>query len=1479
MKKVEDKLIPKTEDEFDAEDIKKVENYAKAINMLYCAVNPDDYRKISCCSTAKEMWDKLEVTYEGRDQVREAKIGFLTQEYEMFRMKEHEKIDDMLDRFSKIVNDLHALKKTYTDRDLVQKILRSLTSEWRSKADVIYESIGTSNVTIDGLRGNLKTYESTIFNPSLNDQRKGITLKAVKESTMDDSSVDDEVKLVMKKFCKLLRKKEKVEDGPVCYGCGEAGHIKNKCPKSGRNARHFKRQKAYISWGGDSGDESTDQDEDEVANLCLMAHEDQTDDVQEKKSSTTTMVQTRSNANVGTGVPQQGENSATGGRHPPITTGEAEALIQRVGITAEQFKEVLAALAPNREVVVGDVAGGPIGEKAGPAGSQGKKRKLEEEDESSSFERMSAFDRLGDPKSKKPRTSAFERLQDTRSARKGDLRDALKEKRGESTATSKNPYHQAVFSEVTPFSRRIMSCPLPDNFKTPQIKAYNGTTDPQDHLARFGANVVMYAYPEEIKCRCFLATLEGQACEWFHKLPKGSIDKWGDLAHKFLEHFASSQRQKLPFSHLLNVKIRKGEQLREFINRWEMEARDVQGADDQALIAMLQAALPQGDVRKELRRNPLSTYQEMLARAKYLALEEEDDEPPVQKEKKSGPPVAEGKKRKDYGKGPNPTGYHANRHPVHAVQSLPAPPHGRESYGVQDAPKYCEYNRNSTHNTSECVTLKKEIDQLIARGPPPRSERPSTSNRTWRRPPSPTAAITAGEGQEDGRRHLGRDCDDLDEEERQGRRHLGCRFIMGGNTGGDSVSSRKKWKNIVYLAETLVDTGNSVNVMYSNTFKELGLSRSDLKLIHTPLSGFTGDTIEAEGTITVKAGVGDGTHRLWVDMEFMVVQLDCAHHLILGRPGLEDLECVISPVHLCLKFNTPIGVGVAKGNQSLSRSCYVRATKSQARVDENVSTICAAIQKEEGRPRAEPAEEVEEVSLDPVEPERKVKVGKTLPLELKEQLLEVLRAFKGNWWTVYTDGSSATDASGGGVVAISPEGFKAYYSVRFRFKVSNNEAEYEALLCGLRLAASLKAERIQVRCDSKLVEEELLEPSISPGQVLIITLREKPDWIDEITMYILDGSLLIDPIAAKVVKRRAPSYTLECGRLYKRLYNGTLLRCLRTGEAQKLMEEIHEGICSAHQGAFTMSRKVTLQGYFWPTIIRDCAEYVRKCKVCQEFQRMPGRPATNYTPISTAIPFARWGIDLVGILPRGTGNNTYLVVAIDYFTKWVEAAPVPTITAEQMTKFVSKQILCRFGVPQQIITDNGTQFEAGGFNEFLQSWGHKTQLCSGRVPTNQWAGREHQSYHHGWPQEEDNGMQKCLGGRSALYFVDLQNYPKEGNRVETFDAQGNEENLRAELHLIDERRERAYMRAENYRRQVKSYHDQRVRPRQFKMGDWVLRKREVSRPTDGGKFAKSFEGPYIIKEVLADGTFRLQTPTGGDVPRVWNAANLIKFYQ
>ncbi|VFQ59807.1 unnamed protein product [Cuscuta campestris] len=210
MKNVGKITVPKTKDEYDAKEIKKIKNNAKAMNILYCAVNPDDYQNISCSSTAKEIWDKLEITYVVMDQVREAKIDFLTHEYELFRMKENEKIDEMFKRFSKIVNDLHALKKTYTDKELVRKILRSLTPEWRSKSDVIQASIGITNVTIDGLRVNLITYESTILFPSLGEQKKKrIALKAStsQEPAMEESrNEDNKFGLVIKKFHKFMQK-------------------------------------------------------------------------------------------------------------------------------------------------------------------------------------------------------------------------------------------------------------------------------------------------------------------------------------------------------------------------------------------------------------------------------------------------------------------------------------------------------------------------------------------------------------------------------------------------------------------------------------------------------------------------------------------------------------------------------------------------------------------------------------------------------------------------------------------------------------------------------------------------------------------------------------------------------------------------------------------------------------------------------------------------------------------------------------------------------------------------------------------------------------------------------------------------------------------------------------------------------------------------------------------------------------------------
>ncbi|VFQ94432.1 unnamed protein product [Cuscuta campestris] len=316
-----------------------------------------------------------------------------------------------------------------------------------------------------------------------------------------------------------------------------------------------------------------------------------------------------------------------------------------------------------------------------------------------------------------------------------------------------------------------------------------------------------------------------------------------------------------------------------------------------------------------------------------------------------------------------------------------------------------------------------------------------------------------------------------------------------------------------------------------------------------------------------------------------------------------------------------------------------------------------------------------------------------------------IRAEK-DWWIMSIDGSTGSRSCGAGEFEAKEERMKKYRDLalemlgRFEFKLEHipraQNAEADVL-------SKLSAESPEYISRIATVEE-LVTPSLNNNEVIWVS-ADPPEWLDRLAKYIEDGETPEDPQEARLLRMRAPTYKVQNGVLYKRSYNGVLLRCLRAAEAKALMEEIHEGICAAHQGPYSISRRAIIQGYFWPTMRKDCEEYVRKFPTCQQFQNIPGRPATDYTPISSVIPFSRWGIDIVGALPKGAGQARWIVVAIDYFTKWVEAEPLAGITGRQMIDFVGTNILCRFGVLKQIISDNGTQFEEAEFQNFLKTWG------------------------------------------------------------------------------------------------------------------------------------------------------------------------------
>ena len=125
--------------------------------------------------------------------------------------------------------------------------------------------------------------------------------------------------------------------------------------------------------------------------------------------------------------------------------------------------------------------------------------------------------------------------------------------------------------------------------------------------------------------------------------------------------------------------------------------------------------------------------------------------------------------------------------------------------------------------------------------------------------------------------------------------------------------------------------------------------------------------------------------------------------------------------------------------------------------------------------------------------------------------------------------------------------------------------------------------------------------------------------------------------------------------------------------------------------------------YYWQIMKADCMEFVRKCDKCQRFALTSKVHPKELTTMTSPWSFVVWGINLIGQLPKGRGSFQYEVVAIDYFTKWVEVEALISITPVKIKKFVYKYIICRYGVPHTIILDNSKQFDCNEFKEFYDN--------------------------------------------------------------------------------------------------------------------------------------------------------------------------------
>jgi len=184
-----------------------------------------------------------------------------------------------------------------------------------------------------------------------------------------------------------------------------------------------------------------------------------------------------------------------------------------------------------------------------------------------------------------------------------------------------------------------------------------------------------------------------------------------------------------------------------------------------------------------------------------------------------------------------------------------------------------------------------------------------------------------------------------------------------------------------------------------------------------------------------------------------------------------------------------------------------------------------------------------------------------------------------------------------------------------------------------------------------------------------------------------------DKQKARLIQRSRP-YTLLDGILFKLGYDGILRRCINPSEIEDVLKGCHESSCGGHFAGFVTAKKALHSGHWWPSLFKDATKFVKKCDPCQRVGKPTASSTMSLIPILAQTPFEKWGIDFVGSIktPSIHGRKRYILVAIEYMTKWAEAQATRTDDAQMVAKFLYENIITRFGCPRELVSDRGTHF-------------------------------------------------------------------------------------------------------------------------------------------------------------------------------------------
>ncbi|GJW38422.1 reverse transcriptase domain-containing protein [Tanacetum coccineum] len=377
--------------------------------------------------------------------------------------------------------------------------------------------------------------------------------------------------------------------------------------------------------------------------------------------------------------------------------------------------------------------------------------------------------------------------------------------------------------------------------------------------------------------------------------------------------------------------------------------------------------------------------------------------------------------------------------------------------------------------------------------------------------------------------------------------------------------------------------------------------------------------------------------------------------------------------------------------------------------------------------------------------------------------------------------------------------------------------------------------------------------------------------------------------------------------LFKICADQMIRRCVAGQEAVDILTACHSGPTGGHYGANYTAKKVFDSGFYWPTIYKDAHDLVTRCDTCQRQGKISQRDEMPQNSIQVCEIFDVWGIDFMGPFPSSRGNK-YILVAVDYLSKWVEAKALPTNDARVVCKFL-KSLFARFGAPRAIISDRRTHFCNDLFVKVILKYGLTHHLSTAYHP--QTSGqvvvsnrglkrileRTIGENRASWSDKLDEALwafrtayktpigctsYKLVYGKACHLPIELEHKAYWALKHANFDLETAGDHRKVQLNELNELHDHAYENSLIYKEKTNRIHDSKIKNHVFNVGDQVLLFNSQLKMFSG-KLKSRWSGPFTITQVFPYGTVelsqnfglnfkvnghRIKHYFGGDVPQM-----------